>query len=142
MNSGPVDLDAVTRQFEAHVTTVRETAAQVARIEGEASSRDGSVRVRANATGAVTDVQLGPTTAGVSREWLGRTIVELAHRAAQQAAAQADTYYAGLREAQRELQDRIAAVDPLAAQRLRAATDATRAPVHPAPPAEPRRRTW
>ncbi|MFD6390420.1 YbaB/EbfC family nucleoid-associated protein [Nocardia sp. NPDC060259] len=128
MTPNDSELEAAADEFEAQLRAIEANSEQIARIEGEARTPDGAVRVRVNAMGLLLDVKLGRTTSNANREWLGRTIVELTAAAAQNAAAQVDNHYAGLRAAQRAVQDRIADVDRVQGQHLRMVSNSIQRP--------------
>lgn len=120
------DADELFRQLDEQIRLLEENRERIARIEGRARTRDGMVGVRVNSTGHLVEVLLSPATAAVSREWLGRTIVDLARHAARQVADQIDTHYTGIHAARRRIVEQIAADAPADAQRLRRVADSVR----------------
>lgn len=128
------DSDELVDDLDEQIRLLAENSGRIARIQGRAQTRDGMVQVRVNSAGQLVDLTLSAATATVSREWLGRTIVELTREATAHVADQIDRYHAGFRAARHRLVEQIAVDAPTDAERLRRVSDSVTRPARPPQP--------
>jgi DNA-binding protein YbaB len=90
--------DAAMASLQTRLAQVRQAQAEAMQVTGQASSRDGSVRVAVDATGVVTSLTLSPSAFDRNTpEKLAQAIVATLQSAAAQARGQMSTAFSAVR---------------------------------------------
>ncbi|MGI5268191.1 YbaB/EbfC family nucleoid-associated protein [Nonomuraea sp. CA-218870] len=84
--TGDPELDRIMAEFQANSQEFSGVMGEVDEVVGRAATPDDKIKVKVSVSGQLTGLHIDPRAMRMSSQELARTIVDLSHRAAEDAA--------------------------------------------------------
>ncbi|MDA0633373.1 YbaB/EbfC family nucleoid-associated protein [Nonomuraea sp. MCN248] len=85
-HTGDPELDRIMAEFKANSRQFSDVMGEVDGVAGRAATPDDKIKVRVSASGQLTALHIDPRAMRMSSQELAQTIIDLSHRAAEDAA--------------------------------------------------------